>query len=330
MKKLLTLLLTALMVFALVGCGNKTEEPETEGGEETVEAANVWFVAPLPTGSAWGTCGTAFLAECEELGLKGTYVGPTTAASIPDMIDFCEQAIADEADVLICNWRDYESFNDVASRAKEAGIKLIGYNQGLNDGLCPNYLGIDPAKLGEVIAETLVTNRGAEGLVVFYLAASNTSQSHLATEAAFEAKLAELAPTATVYKDYTAGTADQAAEKVSTYMNAHSDINAIVCNCSFAAVAAAAYREENNVSGDDLYVQGIDGGADILQYVLDGVADCTIIQDWTGAGKAAAQLAQMMLNGEELPEFTGLGAYELKKDGVKEYADAQGLEGLNY
>lgn len=328
MKKLLTLLLAVAMMFSLVACGNKAAEEETATGEETAEAANVWFVAPLPTGSAWGTCGTAFTAECEALGMKGTYVGPTTAASIPDMIDFCEQAIADEADVLICNWRDYESFNDVASRAKEAGIKLIGYNQGLNDGLCPNYLGIDPAKLGEVIAETLVNNNGAEGLSVFYLAASNTSQSHLATEAAFEKKLAELAPTAVVYKDYTAGTADQAAEKVSTYMNAHTDINAIVCNCSFAAVAAAAYKEENNAEG--LYVQGIDGGADILQYVLDGVADNTIIQDWTGAGKAAAQLAQMMLNGEELPEFTGLGAYELRKEGVKEYADAQGLTGLNY
>ena len=242
MKKYLkrTIIASAFIFAAsLTACGNKAAE-ETATGEETAEAANVWFVAPLPTGSAWGTCGTAFTAECEALGMKGTYVGPTTAASIPDMIDFCEQAIADEADVLICNWRDYESFNDVASRAKEAGIKLIGYNQGLNDGLCPNYLGIDPAKLGEVIAETLVNNKGAEGLTVFYLAASNTSQSHLATEAAFEAKLAELAPTAVVYKDYTAGTADQAAEKVSTYMNAHTDINAVVCNCSFAAVAAAA------------------------------------------------------------------------------------------
>ncbi len=329
MKKLLTLLLAAFMVFALVGC-QKAEEPAEEENTTEDTAYNVWFVAPLPTGSAWGTCGDAFRAEAEKLGMKGTYVGPTTAASIPDMIDFCEQAIADEADVLICNWRDYESFNDVAQRAKDAGIKLIGYNQGLNDGLCPNYLGIDPAKLGEVIAQTLVDNKGTENLVVFYLAASNTSQSHLTTEAAFEKKLAELAPTAVVYKDYTAGTADQAAEKVNTYCNAHTDINAIVCNCSFAAVAAAAYREENNLTTDQLYVQGIDGGMDILQYVLDGMADCTIIQDWTGAGQAAAQLAKDMMEGGTLPEFTGLGAYALYKDGVKEYADAQGYEGLNY
>ena len=327
MKKLLTLLVAILMVFSLAACGTKEETVEETTTEET-EQLNVWFVAPLATGSAWGTCNTAFMAECEKLGMKGTYVGPITAADIPAMIDLCDQAIADEADVLICNWRDYDSFNDVAQRALDAGVKLIGYNQGLNDGLCDNYLGIDPAKLGEVIAETLVENKGAEGLNVLYLGASATSQSHLATQAAFEAKMTELAPTAKITEDFTSGSADVAAEKVSTHMNADTEINCIVCNCSFAAVAAAAYKEEN--SADDLYVQGIDGGQDILQYVLDGVANCTIIQDWTGAGQAAAQLAQKMANGEELPEFTKLGAYALYADGVKEYADAQGYTGLNY
>ena len=325
MKKLLTILLAIAMVFALAGCNNGGGN-EGEGGGEGGEAApvKVWFVAPLATGSAWGTCGTAFLAECEKLGLNGTYVGPIQAADIPGMIDLCDQAIADEANVLICNWRDLDSFNDVADRALEAGIKLIGYNMALPER-CPNYLGIDPSKLGEVQAQTIVDNCGTDGLKILYLNASATSQSHAITEAAFKSKLTELAPTAEIIVDYTSGQADVAAEKVNTYMNANPDITGIACNCGFAAVAAAAYREENSLTKDQLYVQGIDGGADILQYVLDGQADCTIIQDWVGAGQAAAQLAQKMMNGEELPEFTGLGAYALYADGVKEYADAQGI-----
>jgi len=322
MKKILTLLLAVAMVFALTACNKPAEEP-VDGGEETA-APKVWFVAPLATGSAWGTCGDAFLKECEKLGLDGKYEGPIQAADIPGMIDLCDQAIADGAQVLICNWRDLDSFNDVADRALAAGIKLIGYNMALPER-CPNYLGIDPTKLGEVQAETVVANMGTEGINVLYLNASATSQSHAQTEAAFKAKLLELAPTAQITVDYTSGQADVAAEKVNTYMNANPDLNAIACNCGFAAVAAAAYREENSLTTEQLYVQGIDGGTDILQYVLDGQADCTIIQDWVGAGQAAAQLAQMMLNGEELPEFTGLGAYALYADGVKEYADAQGL-----
>ncbi|MBO4919226.1 MAG: substrate-binding domain-containing protein [Erysipelotrichaceae bacterium] len=322
MKKILTILLAIAMVFALTACNKPAEEP-VDGGEETA-ATKVWFVAPLATGSAWGTCGTAFLAECEKLGLEGKYEGPIQAADIPAMIDLCDQAIADGADVLICNWRDLDSFNDVADRAIAAGIKLIGYNMALPER-CPNYLGIDPSKLGEVQAQTIVDNYGTEGINVLYLNASATSQSHAITQKAFEDKLLELAPTAVITVDFTSGSADVAAEKVSTYMNANPDINCIACNCSFAAVAAAAYREENSLTKDQLYVQGIDGGADILQYVLDGFADCTIIQDWTGAGQAAAQLAQKMINGEELPEFTGLGAYPLYADGVKAYADSQGI-----
>lgn len=323
MKKLLTLLLALAMVFTLGACSNTNEET-VDGGDDTATADKVWFVAPLATGSAWGTCGTSFLAECEALGLDGEYVGPITAADIPAMIDLCDQAIADGAKVLICNWRDYESFNDVAQRAKDAGLKLLGYNQPLNDGLCDNYLGIDPSKLGEVLAETLVENNGTEGLHVLYLGASATSQSHLATEESFKTKLAELAPTAEVVYDYTSGSADTAAEKVNTYMNANDEINAIVCNCSFAAVAAAAYKEENNA--DTLYVQGIDTGADILQYIKDGVANCTIVQDWVGAGKAAADLAQKLINGEEIEIQTKLGAYPLYIDEVDAFAKEQGIE----
>lgn len=326
MKKLLTLLLAALMVFALAGCGNNAADEPTEGGEETVTASKVWFVAPLATGSAWGTCGESFLAECKAIGLDGVYEGPIQAADIPAMIDLCEQAIADEAAVLVCNWRDYESFNDVAQRAKDAGIKLLGYNQPLNDGLCDNYLGIDPAKLGETIAQTLVDNRGTENLVVLYLGASNTSQSHLATEEAFKTKLAELAPNAVVEYDYTAGSADGAAEKTNTHMNANPDINAIVCNCGFAGVAASAYKEENKLDSETLYVQGIDTGAEMLQYIKDGVADCTIVQDWVGAGKAAADLAQKLINGETIEIQTKLGAYPLYLSEVDEFAKNQGIE----
>jgi len=313
MKKLLVVLLAVFMVLGFTGC-KQQEEKKTK----------VWFVAPLATGSAWGTCGTAFLAECEKLGIEGKYEGPIQAANIPDMIDLCEQAIADGADVLICNWRDYSSFNDVAARAKEAGIKLLGYNQPLKDGLCDNYLGIDPSKLGEVLAETLVKNRGAENLHVLYLGASATSQSHLATEEAFKNKLAALAPTAVVYYDYTSGNADTAAEKVNTHMNAE-EIDAIVCNCSFAAVAAASYREENKLTSEKLYVQGIDTGADILQFIKDGFADCTIVQDWTGAGQAAAQLALKLVKGETIEIQTKLGAYELTPDKVDEFAASQGI-----
>ena len=322
MKKLLTLLLALAMVLSLAGCAKE----ETNTGEETaVEADKVWFVAPLATGSAWGTCGDAFLAECEKIGLKGTYVGPIQAADIPAMIDLCDQAIADEAKVLVCNWRDYESFNDVAQRAKDAGLKLLGYNQPLNDGLCDNYLGIDPSKLGETIAETLVENRGAGNINVFYLGASGTSQSHLATQDSFLAKLAELDPTAKVVYDFTGGTADGAAEKVNSYMNADPTINAIVCNCGFAAVAAAAYKEENQLDTEALYVQGIDTGAEMLQYVKDGVADCTIVQDWTGAGTAAADLALKLINGETIDIQTKLGAYPLYIDKVEEFAASQGM-----
>lgn len=325
MKKFLTILLAIAMVFSLAACGNKAAE---DAGDAAEEKATVYFIAPLATGSAWGTANTAFTAKCAELGLNGVYVGPTAGANVPEMVELTETAYHNGAKVIIGNWRDDEAFNDVIDRALADGVKIIGSNYTL-EGRCDTYIGIDPIQLGEAQAQACAdNNKDRAELNVFYFTANMTSQSHIKNYEAFCAKLAELRPDAKIvaYND-THGDAAEAAEKIGPEMLAHPECNAIVANCSFAAVSAAAYKEENNLTDEQLYVQGIDGGADILTYVLDGYANCTIIQDWVGVGEVAAQMCRDLVDGKAVDTgLHGLGAYCLYKDGVEAYAKEQGIE----
>ena len=341
MKNAFALILALAMVLALAACGGQaqapaaTEAPKAEAPAATeapvVEdknddgAVKIFLVSPLIGGSAWGNCQKGFEARCAELGWEGTYLGPVTTANTAEMVELVELSISNGADIIIGNWNDQEAFNDAVDRAIEKGITLLGINYKL-DGRVDNYCGIDPVKLGYIQAETLVENMGDQPINVVYMQPRLSSQSHNINYASFCEKLAELRPDAVVISQEESESNTQVAyDKLSAILLAHPETNALVADCSMAAVGAATLVEERNMM-DTFYVQGIDGGAEILNYVVSGHADCTIIQDWLSVGTGAVDLAKTLYEGGTVDGFTGMGAYALYADGVEAYAAAEGID----
>ena len=342
MKKLFAILLALVMVLSLAACGGQaeapaaTEAPKAEAPAATeapvVEDTNgdgavkIFLVSPLIGGSAWGNCQKGFEARCAELGWDGTYLGPVTTANTAEMVELVELAISNGADIIIGNWNDQEAFNDAVDRALEKGITLLGINYKL-PGRAENYCGIDPVKLGYIQAETLDQNMPKDQQVhVVYMQSKLSSQSHNINYASFCEKLAELRPDAVVISQEESESNTQVAyDKLSAILLAHPECNAFVADCSMAAVGAATLVEERNMA-DSFYVQGIDGGAEILQYVISGHADCTIIQDWLSVGTGAVDLAKTLYEGGTVDGFTGMGAYPLYAEGVEAYAAAEGID----
>ena len=341
MKKALALILALVMVMALAACGGSsapaaTEAPAAPEAPAATEApvvedknddgaVKIFLVSPLIGGSAWGNCQKGFEARCAELGWEGTYLGPVTTANTAEMVELAELAISNGADIIIGNWNDQEAFNDAVDRAIEKGITLLGINYKL-EGRVDNYCGIDPVKLGYIQAETLVQNMGDQPINVVYMQPRLSSQSHNINYSSFCEKLAELRPDAVVISQEESESNTQVAyDKLSAILLAHPETNALVADCSMAAVGAATLVEERNMM-DTFYVQGIDGGAEILNYVVSGHADCTIIQDWLSVGTGAVDLAKTLYEGGTVDGFTGMGAYALYADGVEAYAAAEGID----
>lgn len=339
MKKVFALILALVMILGLAACGAQPEAPATEAPKAEASATEapvvedtnddgsvkVFLVSPLIGGSAWGNCQKGFEARCAELGWEGTYLGPVTTANTAEMVDLVELSISNGADIIIGNWNDQEAFNDAVDRALEKGITLLGINYKL-EGRVDNYCGIDPVKLGYIQAETLVENMGDAPINVVYMQPRLSSQSHNTNYQSFCEKLAELRPDAVVISQEESESNTQVAyDKLSAILLAHPETNALVADCGMAAVGAATLVEERNMM-DDFYVQGIDGGAEILNYVLSGHADCTIIQDWLSVGTGCVDLAKTLYEGGTVDGFTGMGAYALYAEGVAAFAEAEGID----
>lgn len=337
MKKIIALLIALVMVLSLAACGAsapaETKAPAAEAPAAAPEApaeapaedaVKIFLVSPLIGGSAWGNCQKGFEARCAELGWDGTYLGPVTTANTAEMVELVELAISNDADIIIGNWNDQEAFNDAVDRALEKGITLLGINYKL-EGRVDNYCGIDPVKLGYTQAETLVENMKDQPINVVYMQPRLSSQSHNINYQSFCEKLAELRPDAVVISQEESESNTQVAyDKLSAILLAHPETNALVADCGMAAVGAATLVEERNMM-DDFYVQGIDGGAEILNYVISGHADCTIIQDWLSVGTGSVDLVKTLYEGGTVEGFTGMGAYALYADGVEAYAAAEGI-----
>lgn len=312
MKKVLTVIITIMLAVTLFGCSHKEKD----------DKLNIWFVCQESTSSAYGIYSKSFLAECEKLSVEATIVAPKNAGSISEMVDLCQQAITDKADVLICDWCDYDSFKDVAKKANDSGIILLGFNQRLSDDLGSNYFGIDLQLLGKTIAETLVENRSTEDLNVLYLGVSDVLQSHLLVEKGFKDRIAEIAPNATIVYEYSNNNSGEIKNKIIDDMNSYGHTE-IVCACPIAALEACKYKKDNQLSDNALYVQGIEGSLEMLEYVDSGIAACTVIEDFQSVGVTAAQLAVKLAKGEQISSYSRLSAYPLYKDGVEAFMNLQ-------
>ncbi len=185
MKKVLSLLLTMCLVFALCACGSssnepaKTEttaEPEPAGTteEETAEektaekGLTVGFCASDSTNPVFIKCDKWLSEQCEKDGntLMTKYYETDTAK----FLDICENFIIAGCDIMIVQDPNEEISDDVLGRAKEAGIIVCTLD---TDNKNATYVQKDQnAEAGHVLAKVIIDyineNLGGSAKMVSY------------------------------------------------------------------------------------------------------------------------------------------------------------------
>ena len=127
MKKLISVLLTVLVVFSLVGCsGGNTET--AEGGETSTKT--VYIMGPTPDHGWTAQAGTYADQKAKEITAAGQYKGVYMAASSgEEQVDQCNQIVAngDAAIVVMMPLEDSAAAGQEALYA--AGIPFISFDR---------------------------------------------------------------------------------------------------------------------------------------------------------------------------------------------------------
>ncbi len=147
MKKLVALVLAALMVFAMVACAPKDNSPEESKGQENQkntetapnDADEALTIAMLPKFKGenyFDACKVGAEEAVEELGnVTFLYDGPPqNDATNQRQVDILEGWIAQEVDVIIVSPNDPDAISATLDKARNAGIKVLTYDADANGG----------------------------------------------------------------------------------------------------------------------------------------------------------------------------------------------------
>ena len=127
MKKLLSVLLALLMVFALVGCGAKED-----AGSETADSNLVGVSMPTKSLQRWIQDGDNMKAQLEAAGytVDLQYGGDN---DVPTQVAQIENMVANGCKAIVVAAIDGNALGTVMQKAKDAGIPVIAYDRLIMD-----------------------------------------------------------------------------------------------------------------------------------------------------------------------------------------------------
>ena len=167
MKKIIALVLAAMMVLALAACGAKTEAPAATQAPAAPAATEAAPAAPAENTGAGKTVGIAMPTQSSERWIKdgGNMKAQLEAKGFNVILQYgeddvqaqvsqIENMISQQVDVLVIAAIDSGALTGVEAQAKAAGIPIIAYDRLLMDtDAVSYYASFDNEGVGRAIGE---------------------------------------------------------------------------------------------------------------------------------------------------------------------------------
>lgn len=320
MKKLLALLLALVMVFSLVACGGKTDEPadqpadtpadqpaDTPADEPADEPANEPADSDVPTiafvpkvmGQAWWDyVQTGVEAWSAETGYDVIYKGPTevdAAAQVQIMTDLVAQGV----DILCFSPNDPAACEAICKQARDQGIIVISTEAATMENVDYDVEAFNDAGLGGFLMDQLAAQMGEEGEYVT-MVGSMTMESQNNWADAAVARQQEVYPNMTLVADARVSSdsdSEVAYNRTKELIQKYPNLKGILGTSSFDAPGAARAIEELGLTGK-VFAISVAMPSETRDYLKDGVLQSVGLWDPALSAKAMLYLAVAMYNGE--------------------------------
>lgn len=320
--------LLALFMLLLAGCvsseqstGGQTEEPVTDGEEETTETDDITIaIVPKVVGIPYFNASEEGALEAgKDLGVEVIYTGPTQADAA-QQIKVIEDLISKQVDVIAVAPNDPESVDPVLKKARESGIIVVDWDTPANIDLVDLSIHqVDDEQFGRHLAKKLVeamgTDTGEIALLTGGLSAANLNSWLDAAEREFE----ENYPGITIVTERipTDEKQQEAYQKTLDLIKAYPNLKGILAVSTPAPLGAAQAIQELGLQ-DEIAVVGSALPTDSSPYLEDGSLDVAVLWDPRMLGRLTVALSKMLVEGEmplDGQEIEGVGKIEVWDDG---------------
>lgn len=317
MKKLLSLVLTTLMVLTLAGCGgSSTETPAPEAsGDKVVKVGVCIYKFDDNFMTLYRQELERYLKE--DLSKDGVKYEVTVMDGKNDQAEQTNQVnnfIADGVDVLIMNLVQASAAPTVIEAAKAADIPVVFINReptaedlASYDKAC--YVGADARQSGtfqgQIVAD--LENKGdynGNGVIdyVMIMGDPENVDAQYRTEFSIKALTDAGLEVNKLFEqrgDWDQSKGQELANTALTQFG--NEIDVIFCNNDGMALGAAqAIAANGRTVGTDIALLGVDALTEVVQMVKDGTMTGTVLNDHIGQAHQAAEAAKIAVDGGTL------------------------------
>lgn len=311
-KKLLAVLLAVLTLSSLAGCG-QSEEVETEkespapAAEEekpddtdsealaSDESITIGYSLKTVQEERWQRELDGCTSAAEELGVNFIY--QVANGDAQTQVSQIENLITQGVDVIMVTAVDAGALTNILNTAKEDGIKILVYDQQLENTYGDAFVGYDDYTNGSLIAQALADLQIEGKVVMLHGDASSGIEKIIEGEkSVLDGLNVEI-----VMEQYCQNWGAEAAlgyaqNALAEYNN---DIAAFVCMNDGIASGAIQAMEEVDMAGG-IAVTGMDCELTAVQRIAKGTQTSTLYKDSAALSRAAIETAVKLAEGKEI------------------------------
>lgn len=324
----MALLLAALMTFGmLAGCSSEQKdtgeapadtatqdtaaqdtaaaEKETGPAEDTAQpkAAADIRIAVIDKSSMHQyhrTLKTGCEAAAEELGITLAYDAPENATFIDKQVEMLEAAIDTKPDAICLAALDAEAVIPAVERAKEMGIPVICYDNGINSDIPVTTIATNDLDATKVLADKMAEAINKKGKVLV-LGHDQTSKNGVDRRDGFVNAITGSYPEIEIGEIQYAMDQLKATDTAKSMLLANPDAVGIYGTNESTVIGILNAVKELGLEGK-VVVMGYDSGALQVAAIRSGDEAGAITQNPFGQGYDAIMNAYKVINGESIPQ----------------------------
>ena len=323
MKKLLALLLAALMVLSLAACSmeggssepakteettaapetteTETEQPAEETAAPEVKADADITIAVVPKSldnAIFLDSQAAAEAKAKELGINLQWVGPTTSDA-GQQVTVIEGLIEKQVDGILISCNDADALKDVIDRAVDAGIVVGCFDSDSPESKRAFYCGTDNYAVGKLAAEEMMKilpDGGKVAILTGVLGAPNLEERIRGFKETVEGSNIEVMPVQTGNDDV-----QTSVDVVGQYTAANPDLAAWFFVGGWPYFADPdALPEVQKFMENGGHIISVDTCEPMMQYVGMDMVDLLIGHNYPNMGSLGVETLYKLIKGEDV------------------------------
>lgn len=303
-KRIISLVLVAIMALSLVACAAKEQTTPDADTQKTDDK----YIAMVALGFGhqfWQAVKQGAEEVAAENGYRITFEGPEAETMVDKQIDMLKTALANHPEAVCMAAIDTEAVASILQEAKSKGIPVVGFDAGVGEAEADSACATDNLAAGAMAAEHAAELLGSKGKVAIIGHHLTTIDAVQRVEG-FKEKLKEYPNMEVV--DFQCGDGDhlKSAEIAKSMVTAHPDIDLIYTSNEGSCVGAYNGLKEIGKIGEVKLI-GFDSSAALKDAVRKGEVSGAITQDPIGMGRKTIEVAIKLINGEEVEDYYDTG-----------------------